>query len=383
MKKYKICVILTMAILFTLVFGRNYTVSAGEPYVSARGAVLIEMETGQILYGKNEHDKLSIASTTKIMTTLLALEYRDIDTPFEGDENAIHVEGTSMGLLPGDIVTLRTLAYGMMLQSGNDAANAAAVEIAGSTDEFYELMNDRAAQIGMTNSSFASASGLEADGHYSTAYDMAILAATALYNPDFKEICSTDSIRVEYGNPPYERTLSNHNKMLDIYEGAIGVKTGYTKAAGRCLVSAAERDGVTLIAVTLGADDDWNAHSNMLDYGFSQVEKITAEDNISQNSISVVGSERASVGIKLAYQPTITNVVGSESEIEIITELPRFIYAPVQVGDEIGFAKFVINGKIVAQVPIITTGYCEIQHRQPGFWEKLWNDITAFFTGLF
>ncbi len=174
MKKCKMLSLIIVSAMFMSMFNGHWTVFAGEPYVSAKGAVLIEMESGQIIYGKNEHDILSIASTTKIMTALLALEYRDIDSEFEVDSDAIYVEGTSMGLLPGDIVTLRTLAYGMLLSSGNDAANAAAVKIAGSLDEFYKLMNERAEQIGMENSSFASASGLEAEGHYSTAYDMAI-----------------------------------------------------------------------------------------------------------------------------------------------------------------------------------------------------------------
>ncbi len=188
---------------------------------------------------------------------------------------------------------------------------------------------------------------------------------------------------MEYGNPPYKRTLSNHNKMLDIYEGAIGVKTGYTKAAGRCLVSAAERDGVTLIAVTLGADDDWNAHTQMLDYGFSVTKQVTVDSAVAENTIPVVGSEQNSVGIKLAYQPTITVVNETESEIEMTLKLPQFIYAPVEPYDEIGFAKFTIHGNIVAEVPIVTTGYREIEYRKPGFWEKIWNDIVGFFSGLF
>ncbi|MBQ4100232.1 MAG: D-alanyl-D-alanine carboxypeptidase, partial [Oscillospiraceae bacterium] len=206
--------------------------------VSANSAVLIEMQTGKVLYEKNAHQKLSMASTTKIMTALLTLESQNLDTYFTVNPKVIQVEGTSMGLLEGDQVTLRALAYGMLLASGNDAANSAAVAVGGSIDAFVAMMNERAKLLGMKNTSFKTPSGLDDDGHYSTAYDMALLASAALSNPDFVEICSKETAKIKYGNPPYDRWLKNHNKLLTGYDGTISVKTGFTKKSGRCLVSA-------------------------------------------------------------------------------------------------------------------------------------------------
>ncbi|MCX7658505.1 MAG: D-alanyl-D-alanine carboxypeptidase, partial [Oscillospiraceae bacterium] len=224
------------------VFAQGFDVS-----VSAASAVLIEAQTGKVLYAKNENEKRPMASTTKIMTALICLESGNLDEQFVVDSSAIKVEGSSMGLVEGDIVTKRSLCIGMLLPSGNDAANAAAIKIAGSFEKFAEMMNERAVKIGMLNTHFVTPSGLDADGHYSTAYDMALLAREALKNPDFKAICSQKNIKLSYGNPPYDRWLKNTNKLLTYYNGCIGVKTGFTDAAGRCLVSATERNGVCLI----------------------------------------------------------------------------------------------------------------------------------------
>ena len=228
--------------------------------IAAKGAVVLDASNGRVLFAQNANGRLPMASTTKIMTALLALEQPDLDEPFVVDPTAIRVEGTSMGLKEGDTVTLRALAHGMLLPSGNDAANAAAVRIAGSKDAFAGRMNERARELGLEDTHYVTPSGLDADGHYSSAYDLAILAAYALENPDFREICCKESAKVEYGNPPYGRWLKNHNKLLGLYPYAIGVKTGYTDDAKRCLVTAAQKDGVTLVAVTLAAQDDFNTH---------------------------------------------------------------------------------------------------------------------------
>ena len=180
-----------------------------------------------------------MASTTKIMTALLTLEQGGLDDYFQVDSDAIRVEGSSMGLQEGDSVSLRALAYGMLLASGNDGANAAAVRIAGSIPAFVERMNARAAEIGMADTRFATPSGLDDPGHYSTAYDMALLAREALQSPLFAEICAQSKAVVQYGNPPYNRWLTNHNRLLREYPGTIGVKTGFTKASGRCQIGRA------------------------------------------------------------------------------------------------------------------------------------------------
>ena len=237
--------------------------------LSAKAAILIDAQTGTVIAEKNEKQRLPMASTTKIMSALLLLESGGLDTPFRVDNEAIMVEGSSMGLCEDDIVTKRALCYGMLLPSGNDAANQTAVTLAGSTEKFAEMMNQRAEKIGLKDTNFVTPSGLHNENHYSTAYDMAMLTREALRNDDFREICGTKRAKLKFGNPPYERWLVNTNKLLTMYDCCIGVKTGFTDEAGRCLVSAAEKNGVTLICVTLNASDDWNDHKKMYDYGFS------------------------------------------------------------------------------------------------------------------
>lgn len=244
------------------------------PSVSAESAILIDADTRKVLFSKNSEEVRPVASLTKIMSTILTLEAGDLERKFRVDNKAIHVEGTSMGLKENYIVTRRVLCCGMMLPSGNDAANAAAVSVSGKISEFVKLMNKKAKQIGMKNTSYANPHGLDQKGHVSTAYDMALLTAYALSNEEFRTICSSKTIAVEFGEPPHKRTLSNNNKMLWGYEGCIGVKTGFTDNARRCLITAAEKDGRTLIAVTLNAPDDWNDHTKMLDYGFAITEII-------------------------------------------------------------------------------------------------------------
>ena len=235
----------------SLLLGVALPVSAFECATSAKASILIDADSGRVLSAQNEKAKLPMASTTKIMTTLIALEQPDLTSYFTVDPEAIKVEGSSMGLTEGDRVNLLTLCYGMILPSGNDAANVVAMRIGGSAEKFADMMNAKAAELGLKDTHFVTPSGLDADGHYTTAYDLAQLARIAMQNPLFKSICKESAAQVEFGNPPFKRWLKNHNKLIEMYDGCIGVKTGFTDAAKRCLVSAAERDGVTLICVTL------------------------------------------------------------------------------------------------------------------------------------
>ncbi|MBP1549768.1 MAG: D-alanyl-D-alanine carboxypeptidase, partial [Oscillospiraceae bacterium] len=254
MKKSFACVFSLISVLLCLSINAN-AVSINN--ISAESYVLIDAQTGTIIASDNEFKERPMASTTKIMTTLLLLESGNLDEEFKVDNAAIRVEGSSMGLCEDDIVTKRSLCYGMMLPSGNDAANQTAVLLAGNATEFAKMMNERAEKIGLKNTNFVTPSGLHDENHYSTAYDMALLTREALNNSYFREICGKQRVKIRFGNPPYERWLVNTNKLLYLYEYCIGVKTGFTDEAGRCLVSAAEKDGVTLIAVTLNAPNDW------------------------------------------------------------------------------------------------------------------------------
>lgn len=237
---------------------------------SASAAILIEANSGRVLYEQNADQKMLIASTTKIMTALVAIEECTLDDVVEVTQ-AHMTEGSSMYLKPGETVTVEELLYGLMLCSGNDAALALA-DCCGGLEEFVQAMNDKAAELGMQDTSFANPNGLDDENHYSTARDMAVLAAYAAQNPTFRRICSTRTATVG------SRTMTNHNKLLSQVEGCIGMKTGYTKAAGRTLVSCAQRDGCRLVAVTLCDGNDWADHKSLYEMGFAvQNEENTEE----------------------------------------------------------------------------------------------------------
>lgn len=336
---------ISLSLVFCLTTSSVY--ADEKPVVSAESAIVIEALSGRVVYGKNENEKRPMASTTKIMTTLLSLESGDLDTPFVADSDAIKVEGSSMGLCEGDVVTKRILCYGMLLPSGNDAANATATRLAGNLSSFSEMMNERAKEIGMNNTNFVTPSGLHDDNHYSTAYDMALLAREATKNPDFMAICQEKEITTEYGNPPYRRTLYNTNKLLSMYDGCKGMKTGFTDEAGRCLVSVCERGGVTLIAVTLNASDDWNDHKKMFDYGFSEVRCYATDKKPCEKKISVVGGDKDTVSIISEYDGKIPLFDGEYKNIKKITRTPAFLYAPVFEGDKIGETDYYIGDELI------------------------------------
>lgn len=340
-----------LTIIFVL--SCSYAVSAENktPEVSAKACVLIEEKTGKILFEKNSSEKLPMASTTKIMTTLLCLESGGLDDSFVVDSKAIKVEGSSMGLTEGDVVTKRDLCYGMMLPSGNDAANATAVKLGGSIENFAKIMNERAVEIGMTRTCFVTPSGLEGDGHGASAYDMALLAREALRNPDFAEICSQKKAKVEFGNPPYERWLTNTNKLLDMYEGVKGVKTGFTDEAGRCLVSACERDGISLICVTLNDKNDWQDHINMYDYGYSVLQPLElSSDEIF--AVPVAGGTENTIPVRAEGKLLIGNDGKTENKISSEIILPPFVYSNVQLGNKIGEIKYYYNGMYIDSIPL-------------------------------
>ena len=272
---------------FLPVFGFS-AYAAGEVSVSAQSAVLMCANNGEVLFAKNENKRLSMASTTKIMTSLIAVEAAVPELEITVTKEMVSVEGTSMGLVPGDSVSMRELIYGMLLQSGNDAANTVAYVLGGSPEGFAKLMNERAAQIGMKNTNFVTASGLDDKNHYSTAYDMALLACESISNPEFADICSKKIARLTYGNPPYARTLTNHNRLLWSYDGAVGIKTGFTKKSGRCLVGGARRGDMQLITVVFNHGDMWNDTVRMLNFGFDNYKMIAIDNALLTSGKDVV-----------------------------------------------------------------------------------------------
>ncbi len=331
----RICIVFVLACIFFRPFCViSYATYTDEVALSASSAVLLNAQTGEIVYEKNCHEKRGIASTTKIMTSVLLLENLDLSDEIKVKGEDVKIEGTSIGLKADDVVTGEVLLKGMLLESGNDAANVTATAVSGTIDAFSVLMNEKAKSIGMKNTSFKNPSGLTEEGHFSTAYDMALLARYALSNPEFKIICSLKQARVSYGNPPYERTFTNHNKLLDSCEGVFGVKTGFTKASGRCLVSACERNGLTLIAVTLKAPDDWNDHKKLYDFGFEKSVKRNVQFDDSGIKVNVVGSNKQHVKVELLSELSFFSV--KEIETKTIVYCEQFLYADIKCGDVVG-----------------------------------------------
>lgn len=345
-------IIFTLAVLIACPVSAYAEQSAPRnmPDVSAKYAVLVEKNTGQIICEKNGYEKTSMASTTKIMTSLILCEMCDLDEEIVATKEMVTVEGSSMGLLEGDRVHYRDLLYGMLLASGNDAANTTAISIAGSIEKFAELMNKKAAEIGMTNTNFVTPSGLDDENHYTTAADMAKLGVYAMRNKDFAAACASKTATLEYGNPPYRRTLSNHNKLLRYYDGAIGIKTGFTKKSGRCLVSCAEKNGMGVIAVTLNAPNDWSDHATLLDYGFSQLEthELYTPTDIFKTSVANT-NEDLTVGFT---PPTATLLPEQFDKITFKTEMERLLFAPIKKGEKIGSVTYYIDGKQIAKAYI-------------------------------
>ena len=344
MKRFAAVFLSVTVLIFALPICTSAAVS-----VSATAAVLIDADTGAVLYSKNQNQKLAMASTTKIMTALLALESEKKSEIFTVDSKAIRVEGSSMGLGDGDKVNLKTLAVGMLMLSGNDAANAAAAFMAGSNASFAKKMNERAAEIGMKNTNFVTPSGLDDENHYSTAYDMALLGAEAIKNTEFLEICSKSKYTVEVGAEPSRRTLYNHNRLVKETLGCIGIKTGFTKKAGRCLVSAVRRGGRTLVCVTLKAPSDWSDHKRLYEYGFSLYNENEIE--VEPISLKIVNSEKQAVTAHPKETPKIMARQGEK--ISIKTKTRPFEYAPVYSGQIVGGLAVEIDGAEVYRTELI------------------------------
>lgn len=276
--KYRgaVCALLLSAFLLPIPeTSRAVHADGHPPDVTAEAAALIDVESGRLLYSKNGDRPMRIASLTKIMTAIVAIEQGRLSDMVKVSKNAYGKEGSSIYLRLGEEMSLEHLLYGLMLRSGNDAATAIAEHVGGSEEGFVLMMNRKAEELGLQNTHFANPHGLDADGHMSTANDLARLTAYALKNPVFREIVKTERKTAPNPNDPWDYVWRNKNKMLRLYEGADGVKTGFTKAAGRCLVSSATRNGQQLAAVTLRASNDWNDHAKLLDFGFAHYELET------------------------------------------------------------------------------------------------------------
>lgn len=349
--------------------------------VSAKAACLIIMDSAEVLFAKNEHEQLPMASTTKIMTALLTLEFLDAlgNKEIEITDEMVRVEGTSMGLMPGDVVNLETLAKGMLLPSGNDAANTASIAVAGDKDKFISLMNDRAKQIGMKNTRFVTPSGLDSGDHHSTAYDMAILGSFAMENERFVKIVSKKSDKVTFVKPQKTVSLRNHNKLLRLYDGCIGIKTGFTKSAGRCLVSCAQRNGVKLISVTLNAPNDWDDHKTMFDYGFECTESADFDDRQFRTSVSVNNGDKNFILASCTSSFSYAFKKGDAKKVKRVVEVSDYFNAPIEKGQILGKVVYYLDEKEIGHNNLVSEECVEKTKEDISIWKK----ICDFFINIF
>jgi len=302
--------------------------------LSAQSAVLMLCDGETVIYDKEANRRLPMASTTKIMTALVALELCDPAMPVTVDASAVGTEGSSVYLIEGEQLTLEQLLYALLLESANDAAVAIAVACAGSEEAFVEKMNEKATELGLRDTHFENPHGLDGDTHYTTATELAKIACAALQNSMLRTICSTKKTTIPHPDPHTTRLLVNHNKLLRVYDGCIGVKTGYTQRSGRCLVSAAEKNGVTLVAVTLNASGDWNDHKTLLDYGFSRyTSHVLCRSGELLHPLAIVGGTDDYVMLANDADCTVTLPVGA-GPIETRIECRPFEYAEVIEGEQ-------------------------------------------------
>ena len=333
--------------------------------VSAEHAIVMDAETGRVLYEKNAGEQGLIASTTKIMTALVVCEQCNVLDRMRIPKEAVGIEGSSMYLREGEVLTIQELLYGLMLQSGNDAAVALAIYCGGTVEGFAELMNDKARALGLQDTHFENPNGLDSPGHYSSARDLAVLAAYAMKNPIFAKTVSTKSVKIG------QRYLTNHNKLLWRLDGVDGVKTGFTKAAGRILVSTAVRDGRRLVCVTMNDPDDWNDHQTLLEDGFQRFSirtLVTAGDIL--GTTEVLDGQGKTVHLIAAED--FSYAVAQGEKIDVLLSGPGFVYAPVAAGQAAGYAHITVDGKAVGKVALRYGETIEKQEeRERSFWEKL------------
>lgn len=369
-----LCVIL---LIFAVLFKFNFSCYA-LAVDAQNGAILIDAMTGEVLFEQSADKIAPIASTTKIVSTMVVLENAaDLDEEFEVDFSATQVEGTSMGLCAGDVVTLRDLCYGMMLASGNDAANAAAIKVAGTVENFVRMMNEKAMQLGCENTVFRTPSGLDSEGEkpkgrgnlssddilnmpHSTARELAILTREAMKNETFKEICALKKVDLYFGNPPIKHTFYNHNKLLKMYKDVCcGVKTGFTKNAGRCLVSAGRENGIELIAVVLNDESDWLDSRQLLDYGFSKFHEYEINYDVSNLKVKVLGELTNEIKVQPEEQFKIflTETVkkAASNRIKVKVDLPEYQFAPINADDCLGELEYYLDGNFLGYVNLVAS----------------------------
>ena len=352
MKKTLIFVTILSIILFLFFSPRDIAYAS----ISARGMVLIDANTTRILYSHNEAEQMPMASTTKIVTAITVLENcNNLDEIVTITKPSTLIEGTSIYLKEGEQLTVKQLLYGLMLQSGNDSAHALALHIGDNIENFANMMKQTAIKAGAKNSSFANPHGLDAPNHYTTAYDLALITSYALKNKDFKDIVSAKKFIIEAGENTTARTLINKNRLLDSLDGCIGVKTGYTSKAGRCLVTACERENTTLICVVLNCRPMFEESVELIEKAFNEFENVTIlEDYGCVGEIDVVGGEKNKINLYNQKGFSILLLPEEKSNINIEYDLPKVIQAPISKNTPVGKVKIFYDNNLIFSENIYT-----------------------------
>ena len=332
-------------LFMALVFMYNHIGGLAQGETSARAACILEQETGRVLFAHDMHARLPMASTTKVMTALLAIEQGNLSDQVTCSENAFGVSGTSIYLQLGETLTLKQLLLGLMLSSGNDASVAIAEHIGGSLDAFVAMMNKRAGEIGAVNTHFANPHGLPDENHYTTAYDLALIAREAMNNGVFREIVSTKKASIPWEGRAYDRQLSNKNRLLSEYPGATGVKTGFTSKAGRCLVFGAQQDGLEMIGAVLGCSDWFDEAARLMDGCFETYSMVRVlGPTLSAGRMAVTDGEKESCALCVMEALDVPLALGEAAQV--ILDVPQSICAPVYPGMHVGTAKVVVGGEV-------------------------------------
>lgn len=346
--------LLFILVLIVGFFALNFNVIDKEVYADNSSEIVMEVSTNRVLFEHNSKTKKYMASTTKILTAIVVIENFDINKIITVTKETVGVEGSSIYLEVGEKLTVKELLYGLMLRSGNDCAETLAVSLAGSIKNFAELMNETAHNIGATSSNFVNPHGLHDDNHYTTAYDLALISSYAIKNPIFKEIVSTKKIKISNTNRDYDRVLINKNKMLSDFEGATGIKTGFTKKAGRCLVSSCVRNGMELVSVVLNCPPMFERSKELLNDGYNNFEmkKIIESDHFI-GFVETIGTGTM-CGLYVKRDVVIPLTKREIQSLKIVYDYPKVLGKAVKKDTEIGKVKIYCENNLIFTEKIYT-----------------------------
>jgi D-alanyl-D-alanine carboxypeptidase (penicillin-binding protein 5/6) len=348
----------------------------GEPDLQAKSAVLIDENSGRVIYAKNANERLPQASTTKMMTALLVIENGDLDKEVKISKHAAETGESSIWLEEGEILTREHLLYALMLASANDAAVALAESVAGSEEKFVDLMNERARMLNLKNTHFANPHGLDTDGHYSSAHDLALLARAGLANDLFSRVVVTRERSVPWSGHPWERYLYNRNQLLYNYQGARGVKTGYTSRAGLCLVGAAQRGDIKLISAVMNSPNIYDETQKLLDYGFNNLESAVFEEAEQVPNIKLNNGIEPAVGVRPNKDAVVAVFPEEKEQLSFVVDLPEELDAPVNKGDVVGKGKVLLDGKELVEIDYLAQ---DTVPKKPPIWTRFFNWLKSLF----